>query len=252
MQAKAKQGPPAHRPAGSAGTTGPVPNAVPAEVASVIDDLRDSGTILTSQPSNGVDPVALPTVGAGAAADDDPFYDPHDYRAGGTGTFTSKIGVVLAVKPYPEELSRRVKRNMLADMPKPPREYIESDDKWVTNNDDSDYRRALAEYIAATGDMDFYVRVTLGTKLLSIPEGKGIIPPDSDEWITIVTNPLLFGASAPAVHPEDAALRYIDWLQYYVFCEGDIRNLYQLLDEACGVVKESAVEAAMKSFRNNR
>lgn len=216
----------------------------------MIEDLKDSGTILTSQPNGGGASDGAVAVGAGAAADDDPFYDPHDYRAGGEGTFTSKIGVVLAVKPYPEELSRRVKRNMLEAMPKPPREYIVSDDKWITHDDDPDYRRALAEYIAATGDVEFYVRVALGTKLLSVPEG--VIPPDSDEWVAIVTNPLLFGSSAPAVHPEDPAFRYIDWLQYYVFCEGDIRNLYQLLDEACGVVKESAVEAAMKSFRNHR
>lgn len=175
----------------------------------------------------------------------------HDYEQNGPGTFTTLTGVILSIKSYPNEAEARIRRNMLPDRPKPPRTYNNSDDKWTTHEDDPDYIQALRDYHVKDGEVGFFVRATLATKLRSIPEDGSVYPVDSEEWSKIISDPDLYGEYGVKVHPVGSPHRYIDWLQYYVLGEGDIRELYRAIDHASGVIREEVVKDAMRSFPDN-
>lgn len=173
----------------------------------------------------------------------------HDYGQNGKGTFTTLRGVVLRLKPFPHETATKIQNNMLPKRPMPPKEYIKADDKWVEKVSDPDYQEALGAYFGRAADIAFYVRVGMGTELhkdFPIPEDVWAL--DEDDWIDFIGNEELFGEFAIKAHREGLQ-RYIDWLQFYVLGEGDIRHLYQELDYASGVVRERVVQEAMDSFR---
>lgn len=173
----------------------------------------------------------------------------HDYDQNGKGTFTTLRGVVLRLKPFPHETSTKIQTNMLPKRPMPPKEYVEADDKWVEKTADPDYQEALGSYFARAADIAFYVRVGMGTELhkgFPIPEDVWSL--DGDEWVDFIGNEEMFGEFAIKAHREGLQ-RYIDWLQFYVLGEGDIRHLYQALDYASGVVRERVVREEMDSFR---
>lgn len=212
--------------------------AIPNEVASVIDALGKDTPTPASSPTNG----HLPD----SAIDWD---NVHDFAQSGPGTFTTIKGVVLKLKSYPSELATRMNRNAVDRMPQPPREFNEADKKWTSHPDDPDYLKARALFLAEQGDRTFMVRVKFGTELLSIPEDGSVIPLESDEWIEMVSDEELFGEDV--VHPHDTGfMRYVDWLQFYVFSEGDVAGLYRELDRASGIVKEGGVVEAINSFRH--
>lgn len=213
------------------------PPVIPNEVASVIDAMSTPTPDPTSNHTNG----HLPD----SAIDWD---NVHDFSQSGPGTFTTIKGVVLKLKSYPAELVIRMNRSAVDRMPQPPREFNEADKKWTSYPDDPDYLKARALFLAEQGDRAFMARVRFGTELLSIPEDGSVIHVDSDEWIEMVSDEELFGEDA--VHPHDTGfMRYVDWLQFYVFSEGDVAGLYREMDRASGIVKEGGVVEAINSFR---
>lgn len=174
----------------------------------------------------------------------------HDWGVNGPGTFTTLSGVVLNIRSYSSEMSQRIQRNMLPSRPKPPRTYHDLDDKWTTDENDPAYREALVGYIAQAGDVGFFSRTSLGTTLRSLPEDGSVFPLESDEWVKLISDPELYGEFGIKVR-EGGMGRYVDWLQFYVLAEGDIRELYDALDHASGIIREKVVQDAIKSFRSD-
>lgn len=176
---------------------------------------------------------------------------PHDYEQNGPKTFTSLKGVVLRLKVFPHDTAIKIQSNMLPDRPKPPREYIEADDKWVENQKDPSYQEALGNYIQKASDIAFYVRVGMGTELhpdFPIPEDVWAL--DDDTWMDFISNQDLFGDYAIKARSVGAG-RYLDWLNYYVLGEGEYHHLYELLDYTAGVVRERFVRKEIDSFRSS-
>lgn len=174
----------------------------------------------------------------------------HDYEVNGKGTFTTLRGVVLRLKPFPHETATKIQNNMLPKRPMPPREYVEADDKWLEKTTDPSYQEALGAFFSKAADIAFYVRVGMGTELhkdFAVPEDVWDI--ESSDWIDFIGNEELFGEFAIKAHSAGIH-RYIDWLQFYILGEGDIRHLYQALDYASGVVRERAVREEIDSFRD--
>lgn len=214
------------------------PTVIPSEVASVIDALSAPAPTPASSPTNGHLPDS--TID---------WENVHDFNQGGPGTFTTIKGVVLKLKPYPAELVVRMNRNAVDRMPQPPREFSEADKKWTSYPDDPDYLKARALFLAEQGDRAFMARVRFGTELLSIPEDGSVIDLEDDTWIEMISDKELFGEDTVEPHTT-GFMRYVDWLQFYVFSEGDVAGLYREMDRASGIVKEGKVVEAINSFRH--
>lgn len=226
-----KQAPPPRvaRAARPSDSPAAAPSSVPSEVASVISQMKAEEANAAPMPiDDGPDPLTY-------------------YRQNGPGTFTSSRGIVLRIHAFSWELATRVQRNLLKQRPEPPRTYNKDDDKYTTDEKDPDYLRAMSEYVDKVGYLAFASRVSLGTEFLSAPDG--VFPPDDDGWIDYICNPNLFGDCIPEICRENPG-RYVDWLRFYAFGEGDIQAIYVLLEEASGVIKEQAVNEAVRSFRD--
>lgn len=214
------------------------------EVASIIEAIQAEN----EAAGLGKEPRPTPTSSADVEVVKEEI--PHDYEQNGPRTFTTLKGVVLRLKTFPHDTAIKIQSNMLPNRPKPPKEYVKADDKWVENQKDPAYQEALGNYIQRASDIAFYVRVGMGTELhpdFPIPDEVWAL--DDDVWIDFIGNEDLFGEYAIKARREGVG-RYLDWLNYYVLGEGEYRHLYELLDYTSGVVRERVVRKELDSFRS--
>lgn len=238
-RAKRNRGLRAAPPPAAAPTPARPPSEPSGEVAAIIDQIQQDNA------AAGLNQAPRPSDDVQVVRDE----VEHDYEQNGKGTFTTLKGVVLRLKSFPHETATKIQTNMLPNRPKPPREYNKADDKWVEKANDPEYQEALGNYISKASDIAFYVRVGMGTELhKDFPIPEDVWPLDSDEWINFIGNEELFGEYGIKARKE-GIYRYIDWLQFYVLGEGDIRHLYEALDYASGLVRERVVRKEIDSFR---
>lgn len=223
---------------------------LPGEIASIINSIE------AENRAAGLGKVEGPMPAGAGPSPDQPRRTTrlveikHDYEAAGPHTFTSLRGVVLRLQPFSNELALKIQQNMLPDRPHPPSTWNEADQKNYVDENDEGYREALGAYITKASDVAFNVRISLGTEVHpSHPLPEGVFALDDDGWIEKVSNPALYGEYAPKIRAEGVG-RYLDWLQFYVLGEGDIRHLYLALDHESGIVREVAVVEAVESFRD--
>lgn len=157
-----------------------------------------------------------------------------------TDNITLSTGVVLSVN----RVSVAVFGDIESDFPLPkiPVVFDTEREREIENPAHPDYIAEVARVgeLRSTAALDRLV--SLGTKLVSVPEG--MIHPDSPEWVEQLE---LLG------HPEKAdkkLLRYVHWVRLLGATSDDWEGLILSVLRISGVV-EGDVKKALDSFRNN-
>ena len=156
--------------------------------------------------------------------------------------YTSKSGVVLALKRVPPFLVRDAQRNL--KRPKPPVVFIEEKGAEEENPADPDYIEELERFQEKLGDVANGVYMVRGTRVLTVPEG--MEKADGTEWSSQIAE--LTGLEIP----ESGYKRYFAWLKYVALdTMDDFFGVIGKIAMLGGVVKEADVAQAMETFRGD-
>jgi len=118
---------------------------------------------------------------------------------------TMSTGVKLKLKPPSSWAIDAVRRQVLADEPKPPKVFVEAKGREEENEADPDYQRAMQSYGLRSMERLYEAAILTGTEIISLPEG--FVGPDDNAW----------HERLEALHIEvdkNASARYIQWVKY--------------------------------------
>lgn len=149
-----------------------------------------------------------------------------------------KSGVVLDIRAVPSMVIAAVQSNN--PEPKPPVWRNEEKGRDESNPADPQYLKSVEEYKTALAMKINDAFLANGVRVLSLPEGKSTL--ESDEWIEGLD---FVGLDVP----REGIARRVAWLRWHVLDDADFVDVISAIASAGGLVTETQVEEAAKSFR---
>jgi hypothetical protein len=167
----------------------------------------------------------------------------HSNRRGNgthTATVTLSTGVILKVRSVSPFIIRESVRSI--KRPPIPKQWIDDKGREEENPQHPAYLQALEDYNDAIGIAVTNCLVTMGTEIVSRPEG--FDGPDDTEWVDVLES-----ADVTDI-PTEGRKRYLKWVRLWaVQTSDDLSLIMSKMRELSGVPEEAVLEAA-ESFRS--
>lgn len=167
--------------------------------------------------------------------------------------YTTSMGVVLKL----QKISHMIVAEAIGKMkePRPPLVLIKAQgdnpERTEENFADPEYLDKMQDFTVQRGEMTAKVFYTLGTKIVSVPEG--FDRPEDDDWVASINALGEVGAQLSTI-PEDkkSKLRYYYWLKYWATNERDFAHIVEsIMKMGGGPVLEVKVAEALDTFRGD-
>lgn len=161
---------------------------------------------------------------------------------------TLSNGIVLQGVSVPRVIMARMVSRF--PLPKPPEQtvVINGQEHQEENPDDPEYLEALDRAHSKRIELANDVFLTMGTKLISVPED--MLRPDDDKWLEPLIMLEAIGRDEPAGWVESE--RYLHWLKMYALQERDDASLAWGAALAATGTLETEVIEAVEYFRTKQ
>lgn len=153
---------------------------------------------------------------------------------------TLSNGVIIACRKVPI----MTLRHAYASLPKPKPPIIRNEDKDRNEEWEGDpqYIQDLADWEEKIGDVGANIMLSLGTKILDIPEGVDKV--EDEGWIQTLE---AIGIEVKTTNP---IVRYLSWLRFYaITTPNDLLTITTVIAKMSGVL-EKDVQTSLESFRD--